>query len=665
MIKIFFTALILLASLSLSAAAKQTSQDPFEKLEYFKLKNGVEVFLAPSAEANLTMIRVEVDVGYDVETRENIGVTHLLEHVLFRDEKLKDEMSYLQLIKEKGGEANGQTSARETIYYGHIPAKDGKWLLNTIGNLILKPSITDDYVTKEKRTVELERGKPSPIDLAFGFDIKNYLYPKYLRQKDFWQSEFGVTFSYKFSLTQEQLSTQRLTLAQVKQHYDDYYIPANMRVFVAGKFVKNEIMKVINSEWGSLPVKDGKKMPGPEKPNPSKTPYEVVALNPASPYIYLGTKFWDINQTEALILDVYSESVAHRLMKELRNKKGQAYTVRGVTSGEYNFGYTFVEFETPKENFSENLKLVQGYLDNEAEEGGITDEQVNEAIELYMKKYFLAGAEASDMMGLLYSIRQDLKLYNSHVSPMKILMNIKPSEVRDILKKFYKPNQRYGFFYKPPLFFYYDSIVLSIIVFLISFFTLRRVLTQNFKHDQVRWIRKVKFPPLKSLEFSVGIIALIVFLHIQFVMKESLYSISIWQASLILSAYVRPIIDIILFLVVVQGIVSFLPRKLMVINDQLMIKSLSYFSKKIPLVEIQSIESVRCIGYPLPLTRWLVSVRHRFFFFNQKFWKKGLLINLKSGKSYYFGVNDAEQSKHELDGFLSRLSKSENHLRVS
>jgi predicted Zn-dependent peptidase len=664
MLKILLLFFPIFFALPILAASEQFINDPFELLEYLKFENGVEIYLAPSLDANLTAVRVEVDVGYDVETKDNYGVSHLLEHILFRDEKLKEEMSYLQLIKEKGGSANGTTQPRLTSYFASIQAKDGTWLLETITRLILKPSITQEYVENEKRTVELERGKPSPLIQTLGFDPKDYLYPKYLHVKDFWDSEFGVPIEGKFTLAEEQLSTQRLGLATVRQHYDNYYIPSNMRVYVAGKFNKTEIMAVLNSEWQSLEKKIGQKMPPIGKAVPVQHPYEVAALNPERPYISIGTKFWDISQIELLVLDVYIEYVAYRLMKELRNKKGQIYTANGLVSNYADFGFTYVQFETPKENFKDNLKLVKDYLINEAERGELSNFQIAEATELYLKNYLLAGAEADNKMALLSIMKQNFELFQSHASPVKLLKEIKPEEFRAILQKYYKPNQRYGYLYEPPLLFYYDSQLLTAFIFIMTFFFLRRLLTQEFQHDKIRWVRKLEYPPLKVLEFLTGMIALFAFMHLKYVLYVILYTFPLWRSTLFFSSYLGPVLDFIIFLIVMQAFVSFIPKKLMVVDDQLMLKSLSYFSRRISLTEIAKIECVRCVSYPFPLSRWLVSVKFRFYFFSPKIWKKGLLITLKNGDGYYFSMKNAEVAKRELDGFIAPVSVTPNKVEV-
>ena len=73
--------------------------------------HSVAIQEGPSLSGN--KLTADLERGWEGEHEGNWGVSHLLEHVLFRDKQLNDEMSYLQLIKEAGGSANGETRERD------------------------------------------------------------------------------------------------------------------------------------------------------------------------------------------------------------------------------------------------------------------------------------------------------------------------------------------------------------------------------------------------------------------------------------------------------------------------------------------------------------------------------------------------------------------------
>ena len=406
-----FLVLVVGLCLSVNLLAEETQIDPFSKVENIKYANGLEVFLAPSEHATNMAFRLDVLVGFEVEKEKDRGISHLLEHVLFRDKQLKDEMTYLQVIREAGGEANGMTNSRVTSYFGSIPYAKSAWLLQSVSKMILEPTFADEYVEKEKGTVELERGQPGPITLMLGFNPADYLKPSYLQEKGFWEEEFGLPKDHNYTLSEEQLSTRRLTTAQVKKHYEDYYFPANMRLFIAGHFDREAVLKLIEEKWASLPNRKGKTLEPLPKPTPKLAPYIRTTFTNETPYVYIGTKTWDVSVEEAEILSSYVEYLSHRLMKEIRNLKGETYTASANMENTYGFGYAYVNFQTQRDHLKENIDLVEKKIHDEAEMGNLSAEQVNEAVKLYFNDYLRRGKEADDMMSIASSYSRIKSIY--------------------------------------------------------------------------------------------------------------------------------------------------------------------------------------------------------------------------------------------------------------
>ncbi len=649
--------ILFVSSFATFSFAAEFGEDPYKAIEHFTLENGMKVFLAPSEEATTTAIHLEVAVGWEAESKGEYGISHLLEHVLFRDKQLKDEMTYLQLIREAGGQANGSTNRRATSYFGSIPAKKGLWLLQHFGKMILEPSITPEYVQKEKGTVELEIGRPGPISETLGFNPKDYIYPAYLNGPSFWESEFGVTFEANYTTTEEQLSNRNIEVAQLVRYYADWYHPENMKLFIAGKFNKQEILAEINKRWATLPKVEGKKLAAEQPPTPAERPYVRRILWQETPYVYLGTKAWDLEYKDTTIAAVYLEYLSHRLMKEIRNLKGQTYSASEWTSFSRGFGYAGIQFQTPREHLKENIAIAKEYIQQEAREGMITEANMKEAIKMYLSAYQLMGRDAEKMMGLAKEYANVSDEYGSFHSPFATLEKMTLADYVKSLQATFNEKHQYETIYTPPLLFVYDIYVLYFLVALVSFFGLRKYFTNAFAHDRLRWVRKIKYPPVKLLEAAGLVIAYFGIVHFQMVLGRVFTSSQFIQSHLLLSNYLYGTVWMFTSLLVAQGVYALMPRKLMVVDDNLMIKSVTYYSKLIPLKDIKKVEAIRGITRPFAFKLWFKEVNLRYFYVNPRFWQKGLLIQLHNGKSYYFSVNEPETVCKELSGFLSAQTK--------
>lgn len=635
--------------LATTSAFANSPTDPYAAIEHIQLQNGLQIFLAPSNEASLTSIKLEVGVGVESEEGADIGVTHLLEHVLFRDKNLADEMSYLQLIKEAGGSANGGTYARKTDYFGSIPANKGLWLFETFGKMILNPSFDDKYVQKEKGTIEIERGRPSPLQQTIGFNPMSILLPKYLSKKSFWDSEFNYSSKESYSLISEQLSTQNLTSEQVQNHYTDYYYPKNMKLFIAGKFDRAAIMNEIKKNWENIPATEGKSMKPEPVASPRMAPYFRTTLN-TEPSVVIGSKIWGANIQDSAILNSFTGYLAHRMMKEIRNIKGQTYTAYEDNHLYKGYGYVTVSLRTPEEHFDENLKIARQYFE-EAREGKLSDTHVKEALNLELSAYNLRGKEAEDMMGFATHYASLKQEFGTFESPYAALASVTPETYNKTLSKYLLPELSYETLNQPPLLFHYDQQLIYGLSLIFIFMGLRALLTQRFQNNQIRWVRKVEYPPIKLAEGVALIAAWYLCVHLQFLVDKVFFS-DVMQRHILTSQYLYAVVSVFAMICSAQGVYSFMPRKLMVHGDELMIKSVTYYSKKIPLSQIEKVEALRALTNPFPMSRWFMSVKYRFYFMTPKFWKKGLLVTLKDGKGYFFSVNDANKAKAELEGFL-------------
>ncbi|KYG65573.1 hypothetical protein AZI86_00385 [Bdellovibrio bacteriovorus] len=657
MINIKYFSILPVLLLSLTPPAFAT--DPFAAVEHIQMPNGLQIFLAPSKEATLTSIRLEVGVGTQAEEGDLIGVSHLLEHVLFRDKNLADEMSYLQLIKEAGGSANGSTNYRETAYFGSIPAAKGTWLFETFSKMILQPNFEDRYVQKEKSTIELERGRPSPIEETIGFSLWSLLRPSYLDKKGFWESEFNYPSNKDYTLLQEQLSTRKLTAEQVENHYHDYYYAKNMKLYIAGKFDRAQIIKEIDKNWRYLQATEGKILPPLPTGSPRKSPYVRTSISP-EPNVSLGSKIWGATAEETAVLESFSSYLAHRMMKEIRNSKGQTYTAYDSNNMHRGAGYISVSFVTPKEFFKENLKIARDYFD-EGRNGKVSEAHVKEALNLAVSEYNLRGKEAEDMLKTAKAYADQLTDFGSFQSPYAALLTMTPEKYNQILTKHLVPEMKYESLTEPPLFFHYDQYLLYALSLVFIFMGFRALLTQQFQHDKIRWVRKVAYPSIKIAEGIAFAIAIVMYLHVQYLVDLA-FEKDFMQKHIFTSQYLYIVVSVFALLAVAQGVYSLMPRKLMVHDQALWIKSVTYYSQQIPLSEISKVEDVRLITSPSLKLFW--AIKYRFYNFSPKFWKKGLAITLKNGKAYYFSMNDAGKAAAELKGLmqpqpsLDRLQKA-------
>lgn len=642
--KIFF--LLTLLTFAFSTSAKPL--DPFAGIKLHQLPNGMKVVLAPNPVAELIQVKIRVGVGMVHETQDNYGVSHLLEHVLFRNEKLKDDMSYLQLIREKEGEANGTTTWDNTTYWAVMKREHSNWLVKSSFEMLMRPSLASKHVETEKKTVLLEIGEPNPIVRAMGLDLLALLSPRYLQQPSYWEREFGVKIEDGYSATEEQLATLRLTPAQVRAHYEKFYDPSNMQLVISGGFDPKVVLAQVKKLFGSI---KGKNI-GDQRPRYNakikNRPYYFHDFQSGTPRMTVGYQVANVSYEEREVLSSYTEYLSHRLMKRLRNLYGETYTVNDKSDIHQGFGYFAIGLESSREKFRTNFDLIQKLLKEELSEGKLKKEDIEEAKRLYLNGFTLWGDSAESLGDLSEKMLAGNDREGTWRTPYDILKRVSHERYAAILKKYAVDKHRFVMLTEPELFFHYDYIVLLLVSCLTVFFAFRKVLLKPFKNDHVKWVRKVRFPPLKIVEGGTGLVAYFIFIHVFYVADRFIFSTPAFQSMGFAAEYVNVVLTSFLVIATFQAVISFVPRKLYAMDQQLVIKSLSYFSRSIQLNEIVEVSAMA--PYQLGLRRTMKLWRSYFYF--DPLLRKGIYLELKDGRSLYFSTKDAPKVAQELSGLI-------------
>src|SRR5512141_699900 len=120
--------------------------------------NGVRLILVPMAGVNSIATAVMVSVGSRYETPQINGISHFLEHMVFKGTEKYPTTEDVNTIERAGGLQNAYTDIDITNYHNKVLADDWSLALDINKELALKPKLEEQYVDKE-RDVILEEMK--------------------------------------------------------------------------------------------------------------------------------------------------------------------------------------------------------------------------------------------------------------------------------------------------------------------------------------------------------------------------------------------------------------------------------------------------------------------------------------------------------------------------
>jgi len=228
----------LLCTLFLLPPAEATlGQGVLEKV----LPNGLKVILLENHRAPLVTFQVVYRVGSRNEEWGKTGLSHMLEHMMFKGTKTVSGSDFSRIIQENGGQYNAFTSEDFTVYFENLSA-------NRIGvaidlesdrmhNLVLRE---EDFRTE--RMVVMEERRLRTLDNPKGFLLEQLEATAFQLQPYHWPVIGWME------------DIERFALEDLKAYYRTYYIPSNAFVVVVGDFKPEDLLPQIERAFGSLPA---------------------------------------------------------------------------------------------------------------------------------------------------------------------------------------------------------------------------------------------------------------------------------------------------------------------------------------------------------------------------------------------------------------------------
>ncbi|RUM66099.1 MAG: hypothetical protein DSZ05_04870, partial [Sulfurospirillum sp.] len=490
---------ILTLFILLQANEITNNDDPYKNIHYFTLKNGMQVYLLNDNKTENTQIKLTVNLGYDIEDDDTYGLAHLVEHMVFRDQRIPYH-DYLDYIKEEGATyVNGYTRRYETGYLATIKNDKAYWVVETFAQMLFDKNVTTKDLKIEKGALQTEIGE------------SHWYYRPMSAIKTFFDKITSPTENFYldvFKLPKEkelparyfaQENNANFTLNEVMKRYKDYYYPANMKLFVVGDFDITKMEQTIKENYGkidktgTLSVKETKiKASSPDKP------YERYYEGTDGSMAYLGALYLLDDYRTYLILNAYTENLSQRLQQKMRNQYGKTYSVNNYMFSNKNAGVAAVTFDALHDEFDNNMKMAKEMM--KADLQHLDEDTIQKALKSYEEQYFHATEHDNDtLMGLLQTTKYLREDHNITVeSAYDIFKSITPEIFKATIKKTYTPQHHYSVIHRDYYFFSLEMLTLSLITFGLFVFLYIRLykfelkkLNLIYTHRDVRLTRRV------------------------------------------------------------------------------------------------------------------------------------------------------------------------------
>jgi len=323
-----------------------------EGTERFRLDNGLKVILKEDHSAPVVSIQVWVKTGSANETEEEAGITHLIEHMIFKGTPTRKTGEIARTIEASGGHVNAYTSHDRTVYYVETASESFDTALDVLLDAVQFSIFDPTELAREKEVVleEYRRSLDNPRRRLFRamMDLSFEKHP------------------YKRPVIGYESTIRSFDRQAILAYMDRWYTPDNMVLVVVGDFTADEAFKNIRTLTRNFPKRAGQI---PSRPlEPEQTSPRSLVLNDKVQQAYMDMS-WHIPSLvhpHIPALDMLEVILGHgrssRLYSRLKMDKNMVY---GINSGAYvmeDHGLFTVNATLKPERLNSVLEAIAGEI---------------------------------------------------------------------------------------------------------------------------------------------------------------------------------------------------------------------------------------------------------------------------------------------------------------
>jgi len=394
----------------------------------YKLKNNLQVILTSQKETKAVTVLVLVGVGSRYESKNIAGISHFLEHMMFKGTKKRpDTLAISKELDRVGAEFNASTSKDNTNYYIKINAEHLELALDMLSDMILNSKFEEQEIEREKGTIieEINMYEDNPL-IGLGFLLEEVVFKGNTLSKD----EGGTKKSVR--------GTTRNKMVNFK---NKHYFSENMVISVAGNFKQDKIKKLIskyfsNNNKSIEKIKFDKFKSKQVKPQINLKYKKTEQVHLA--FGFLGPSYTDKNFIATNILSVIlGGSMSSRLFINIRERHGLCYHIGSGLSTYQDIGNLNIRAGLDKDRIMQAIELILNEL-RKIKSKGITKEELNKAKE-YIKGKMILHLEDSSSVADWYA-RQQLLVGTTKTPEQKIaeIMKVTKADVNKVAKKMFQ-----------------------------------------------------------------------------------------------------------------------------------------------------------------------------------------------------------------------------------
>ncbi|WP_101772988.1 M16 family metallopeptidase [Peptostreptococcus faecalis] len=394
-------------------------------VKYKTLKNGLRIVGEELPYVRSISLGIWIDVGSRFESEEQSGVSHFIEHMLFKGTKNRSAIEIAESIENYGGWIEAYTTHDDTCYYVKMPSNHIDTGIDVLSD-IMKNSLFDKKEIEKEKTVILDELR------MYKDSSEDYLYEELTKRvynnKGVGKKILGSEDNIK-AITREKLTS----------FFDTHYVANNAVIVVCGNFEFEEMVKKIEekfSSWKSNDIKttrENQEFLSVKYIENKNDEQSNIAILFKAPNDENKKDFYAVK----LLADIVGGSSSSRLFQNIREKQGLTYNIYA----DETYYFDDAEFGIYSTVAPENLKEVYDLIMNEIDDlknNYVSKEELSFAKEKYKGSIYMELEDTEDRLQFIgeSEIRKAKFMENDEI--IKMIDSIDLDYMKNIMDSIFK-----------------------------------------------------------------------------------------------------------------------------------------------------------------------------------------------------------------------------------
>jgi predicted Zn-dependent peptidase len=400
-----------------------------------RLPNGLRVIHVRMASFHSAIAMVFLRMGPRFESREDNGLSHFVEHVLFKgSERYPNSDAISREIDALGAELNGATMPEYTELLVSCHTRHFRRGLEMLADIVTRPRFAPDHVEAERRVVLEEMGQFRDMP-GEGVSVDELAYEL-----------MWPTRAYSFNSLGRAESVAQFTRDQTEEHYRRFLKANNMVVCIAGNYDPGTVSDVLARSFGAL---DGGEAAtsAPLEDAQDSARHTFRRMPTQMAYVKLCHKacsYHDPRLYRVLVIsDILGGGVTSRLFSRLRERDGLVYDVSANTTLFSDCGSVDIATTTSKDKAAATLEAtleeIQRLTDDGIQEGYL--QSIKDRVACHMEILEDSPPEVADWLGVRELLLSPERLVTPSEEATR-LNDVTVAEIRTVAQDVFRASHR-------------------------------------------------------------------------------------------------------------------------------------------------------------------------------------------------------------------------------